>query len=70
MSVGTSLPSTNPVQVSMNGGKLKKIESEGPGERVGVTIRLQLDLAPPTDENTNEFSYVHLVKEKEAKVGS
>lgn len=45
-------------QVSMNGGK--KLESK----KVGVTLRFDLTLAPPTDSATNEFSYVHLVKDK------
>jgi hypothetical protein len=41
------------------------------GKKVGVTIRFELELAPPTDDNTNEFSYVHLVmKDKEPKVVS
>ena len=45
-------------QVSMNGGKK-------PGsKKVGHTLRFDLNLAPPTDDNTNEFSYVHLVKDK------
>lgn len=30
------------------------------------TLRFDLDLAPPTDDKTNEFSYVHLMKEREA----
>lgn len=43
----------------------KKLE----GKKVGATLRFDLELAPPTDDTTtNEFSYVHLVKEREAKV--
>lgn len=45
-------------QVAMNGEK--KLE----GKKVGVTLRFDLNLAPPTDGSTNEFSYVHLVKDK------
>lgn len=49
-------------QVSMVRGK--KTE----GKEGGATIRFELELAPPTDDTTNEFSYVHLVKDKETKV--
>ena len=35
------------------------------GMAVG-TLRFDIDLAPPTDDTTNEFSYVHLLKEREA----
>lgn len=30
------------------------------------TLRFDVDLAPPTDDTTNEFSYAHLLKEREA----
>lgn len=55
-------------EVSMNGGK-KKTEL---GKKAGgpVTIRFELELAPPTDDTTNEFSYVHLLKDRETKVVS
>lgn len=43
--------------MSVNGGK--KLE----GRDVGATLRFDLDLAPPTDDFTNEFSYIHLVKD-------
>ncbi len=51
-------------QVSVNGGK--KLE----GWDVGATVRFDLELAPPTDDSTNEFSYIHLVKDadKDSKV--
>ena len=51
-------------QVSVNGAK--KLE----GRDGGATLRFDLQLAPPTDEDTNEFSYIHLVKDaqKDSKV--
>lgn len=53
-------------QVAMNGGEKK---GSGTGKKLGVTtLRFDLELAPPNDQTTNEFSYVHLVREKEAKV--
>lgn len=51
-------------QVSMNEAK------KSPSKKVGVTIRFELELAPPTDDTSNEFSYVHLVKDRDAKVVS
>lgn len=51
-------------QVSMNGKK------KTDGKKVGVTIRLELELAPPTDDKTNEFSYVHLLKDRESQAVS
>lgn len=35
------------------------------GKNKSVTIRFELELAPPTDDSTNEFSYVHLLKERQ-----
>ena len=46
-------------RVPVNGGK--KLE----GRDVGATLRFDLELAPPTDESTNEFSYIYLVKDAE-----
>ena len=52
-----------PDAVSMNGPKKTK------GEQVGAaTVRFELKLEPPTDDKFNEFSYVHLQKERESKV--
>ena len=40
------------------------------GKNKGVTIRFELELAPPTEDSTNEFSYVHLLKERENVVSN
>lgn len=54
-------------QVSMNGANAEK--KTDLGKKGGpVTIRFELNLAPPTDDTTNEFSYVHLLKDRETKV--
>ena len=45
-------------QVSMNGGEKQS------SEKGAVTLRFELSLAPPTDDTTNEFSYVHLVNDR------
>lgn len=34
----------------------------------GDTLRFELELALPTDDSTNEFSYAHLVADAENKV--
>ena len=37
-------------------------------EKSNDTLRFELELAPPTDESTNEFSYAHLVADAQRKV--
>ncbi len=37
-------------------------------EKVGVTLRFDVQLAPPTDKETNEFSYIRLKEKEELKV--
>ena len=38
------------------------------GRRGEVSWRFDLELAPPTDDSTNEFSFVELEKERARKV--
>lgn len=38
------------------------------GRKRGRTLRFELKLAPPTEDSTNEFSYVELVENTQEKV--
>ena len=52
------------LEALLNGQKAKHSQS---GEQDG-TIRFNLDLKEPTDDTTNEFSYVLLVQNEREKV--
>ena len=47
------------LEASINGQKPKK---------KGQTLRFELELAPPNDDSTNEFSYAHLKDDALTKV--
>ena len=38
------------------------------GRKRGRSLRFELKLAPPTEDSTNEFSYVELVENAQEKV--
>ena len=50
------------LETVINGDKQKA------GKKRGRTLRFDLDLVPPTEESTNEFSYTDLVEGGERKV--
>lgn len=50
------------LEAFINGDKQKT------GKKRGRTLRFQLELALPTEESTNEFSYAELVDEELKKV--
>lgn len=50
------------LEAFINGDKQKK------DKKRGRTLRFELELAPPTEDSTNEFSYTDLVEEEERKV--
>lgn len=50
------------LDVSVNGDR-KKL-----GDKVGETLRFDLELDSPTDDTFNEFSYLQLVRERKKKV--
>ena len=52
------------LEAFLNGEKPKHSQ---PGEQ-DATVRFKLDLKEPTDETTNEFSYVLLVQSEREKV--
>ena len=44
------------------------VDKKKTGKKREVTLRFDLELIQPSDEATNEFSYVQLVKDEEKKV--
>lgn len=50
------------LEAFMNGDKQKKTRKRG------RTLRFELELSPPTEESTNEFSYTDLVEGEQRKV--
>lgn len=50
------------LEAVVNGHKKKT------GEKLGETFRFDLELASPTEESTNEFSYERLVAKRRKKV--
>ena len=50
------------LEAVINGDKQKKTKKRG------RTLRFELELAPPTEESTNEFSYTDLVVGEQRKV--
>ena len=50
------------LEAVVNGHKKKT------GEKLGETLRFDLELASPTEESTNEFSYARLVDKRRKKV--
>lgn len=50
------------LEAFINGDKRKRAKQRG------RTLRFDLELAPPTEEFTNEFSYTELVEGEERKV--
>lgn len=50
------------LEAVVNGHKKKT------GDKLGETLRFDLELASPTEESTNEFSYERLLAKKRKKV--